>query len=93
MPSGPSTQPARITDITEQVRAAWAAALEDDTFADDDDFFDIGGHSLFVARIMARLGKAQGQRLSLRLFFENPTVESLSRAIEAIVGQNGGEPR
>ncbi|MFF4579777.1 condensation domain-containing protein [Streptomyces sp. NPDC001373] len=96
MSSGPSIQPAPVTDVTdvtEQVRAAWAAALEQDTFADDEDFFDVGGHSLLAARIMARLSRAVGQRLSLRLFFDNPTVESLSREIEAVVGRAGGEPR
>jgi acyl carrier protein len=81
------------TDLRKEVRAAWAAALEHEAFTDDEDFFDAGGHSLLVARIMADLGKAVGQRLPLRLFFDHPTVSDLSAAVEAALATNGGEAR
>ncbi|MFF4588373.1 acyl carrier protein [Streptomyces sp. NPDC001388] len=81
------------TELRKDVRAAWAAALEHEAFTDDEDFFDAGGHSLLVARIMADLGKAVGRRLPLRLFFDHPTVADLSDTIEAILADDGGEPR
>jgi hypothetical protein len=73
-------------ELRGHVRAAWADALQHDRFGDDDDFFDIGGHSLLVADIMARLGTLTGRRLRLRLFFDNPTVGELAGALAA------GEP-
>jgi hypothetical protein len=64
-----------------QVRARWSDALGHDSFADDDDFFEVGGHSLLIAEIMASLGGLVGMRLSLRLFFANPTVNELTDAL------------
>jgi phosphopantetheine binding protein len=63
------------------VRAAWADALQHNRFDDDDDFFEVGGHSLLIADIMARLGALAGRRLSLRLFFNHPTVNELTDAL------------
>jgi amino acid adenylation domain-containing protein len=37
------------------VRAAWAELLEHDTFAMDDNFFDVGGHSLILVKLQAGL--------------------------------------
>ncbi|MGW4905292.1 acyl carrier protein [Streptomyces sp. NPDC004270] len=81
MPSASTSPPADTAEAIREVRAAWTAALGHDAFDDQDDFFDVGGHSLLVARIMARLGEATGGRLPLRLFFDNPTVRGLARAI------------
>ncbi|MDX3659644.1 phosphopantetheine-binding protein [Streptomyces sp. ID05-26A] len=66
-----------------RVRAEWAEALEHDRFGDDDDFFDLGGHSVLIAGIMANLAKLAGTRLSLRLFFDHPTVNELTDALSA----------
>ncbi|MFS8103313.1 phosphopantetheine-binding protein [Lentzea alba] len=63
------------------VRAGWVSALTHDRFGDDDDFFEIGGHSLLIADIMAELAAKAGIRLSLRLFFDNPTVNELTDAL------------
>ncbi|MFJ3232912.1 phosphopantetheine-binding protein [Streptomyces sp. NPDC086787] len=66
-----------------RVRAAWAEALGHERFGDDDDFFGVGGHSLLIAGIMAQLGALAGKRLSLRLFFDHPTVNELTAALAA----------
>nr|AGS49546.1 long-chain-fatty-acid--CoA ligase [uncultured bacterium esnapd8] len=65
------------------VRAGWVDALQHDRFDDDDDFFDIGGHSLLIAEVMAKLGALAGTRLSLQLFFDHPTVNELTDALAA----------
>jgi hypothetical protein len=66
------------------VRARWADALGHDGFDDDDDFFEVGGHSLLIADIMAKLGTLAGRRLPLRLFFDHPTVNELADALIAV---------
>ncbi len=69
-------------DLSAMVRQAWEAALGHADFGDDDDFFTVvGAHSVLVARIMGQLGKAVRTRLSLRLFFDNATVNELARAL------------
>lgn len=66
------------------IRAAWVEAFEHDRFDDDDDFFDIGGHSLQAAGIMATLSALAGTRLSLRLFFDHPTVTELTDTLASL---------
>ena len=77
-------------DVLPQVRAAWAGALGHDKFGDNEDFFAVGGHSLMVPRIMAKLGVLVGRRLTLRLFFDHPTVDELGSAIARISVTAGG---
>jgi len=72
-------------DLSAMVREAWVAALGHTDFSDDDDFFSvIGAHSVLVARIMGHLGKVVRRRLSLRLFFDNATVNELARALSGL---------
>ena|ERR1700733_10437201 len=77
-------------DIACLAREAWAAALEHRDFTDDDDFFVVGGSSLLAARVMARLSKDLGQRLRMRMFFINPTVNDLAAAVAA---ETAAQPR
>jgi acyl carrier protein len=67
------------------VRGCWEDALLFDDFGDDDGFFDIGGHSLLIADIMAGLGTRLGRRIPLMVFFEHPTVNELSSHLHALV--------
>jgi acyl carrier protein len=69
--------PDDAADVISLVRECWEDALLHGDFGDDDDFFDIGGHSLLIADIMSSLGSHLGHRIPLRVFFEHPTVNEL----------------
>jgi acyl-coenzyme A synthetase/AMP-(fatty) acid ligase/acyl carrier protein len=49
-----------------------------------DNFFDLGGHSLMAARVMARLREKARVDLPLRNLFERPTPAELAAAIDAL---------
>ena len=57
--------------------------LEEGDVRRDDDFFDIGGHSLAAAQLLSYVEDAFGVRYAMRAFLERPTVAGLCDAIEA----------
>jgi amino acid adenylation domain-containing protein len=70
-------QPPR--SATEQAIAdVWKAALGIDRVGIDDNFFDLGGHSLLMTRVHARLRSTFATSLSLVELFQYPTVRTLA---------------
>jgi acyl-coenzyme A synthetase/AMP-(fatty) acid ligase/acyl carrier protein len=51
----------------------------------DDNFFDLGGHSLMGAQLIAKISYTFGVELSLRSLFDHPTVEEVSAEIERLI--------
>ncbi|MCK2215700.1 amino acid adenylation domain-containing protein [Actinomadura sp. ATCC 31491] len=75
---------ARDADLAEEVRRIWREVLElaeDDEIGPDDDLFDLGGHSLTIAQITARIRERMGVEVSLDAFFDDPTVEGVAAEI------------
>ncbi|WP_162878253.1 non-ribosomal peptide synthetase [Trinickia diaoshuihuensis] len=56
-----------------------------------DNFFTLGGHSLMATQAIARIRDRFGVELSIREFFEAPTVGHVARRIERLLPS--GEPR
>ncbi|MGW1469627.1 condensation domain-containing protein, partial [Streptomyces sp. NPDC002308] len=52
----------------------------------DDDFFQLGGHSILAARLTNVIAQALGVRLTIRDVFENPTVVRLAEKVGAAKG-------
>ncbi|MEV7124416.1 amino acid adenylation domain-containing protein [Streptomyces sp. NPDC093260] len=52
-----------------------------------DDFFEIGGHSLLVTRLIDDVRLALGLELPVRSFFDEPTVEGMARRLAPVARQ------
>jgi amino acid adenylation domain-containing protein len=68
-----------------QLLRIWESLLAHRPIGIDDDFFEIGGHSLLALRMLADIERACGRRLALTVLFENATIEHLANRVDALV--------
>jgi non-ribosomal peptide synthetase component F len=71
------TYQAPRTAAEETVAKIWADVLKVERVGIHDNFFDLGGHSLLATRVISRTRAAFHTDLSLRSFFEAPTVAEM----------------
>jgi amino acid adenylation domain-containing protein len=69
--------------LDRELLAIWSEVLRVPTLRPDDDFFDVGGHSLLAVDLFARVEREWGIRLPLSTIFEAPTVRELAGVIRA----------
>jgi hypothetical protein len=59
----------------------WQDILQREAIPRDADFFALGGHSLLVTRIAARIASQHGYPATPRLLFDYPTIAALAQAL------------
>jgi acyl carrier protein len=67
------------TAAERQVAAIWAETLGVEDVGVNDNFFQLGGDSLAMVRIILRVHELTGFELPIRAFFEAPTIEEQVR--------------
>jgi acyl-CoA synthetase (AMP-forming)/AMP-acid ligase II/acyl carrier protein len=80
----PSMFVAPRTPIEESLAEIWGKVLNLNRVGIHNNFFDLGGHSLFAVQVVSRLREVFGVDLPLRVIFEAPTVAQMA----AIITQN-----
>ncbi|MFD9949560.1 condensation domain-containing protein [Nonomuraea sp. NPDC059023] len=60
-----------------EITAIWEEVLKFSPVEPHDDIFDLGGHSLTITQIIARVRKRLGVEIELDDFFDNPTIAGL----------------
>ncbi len=78
------------TPTEELVASIWAEVLRRDRVSIEDNFFDLGGHSLMATQIVSRIREKFHVELAMRILFEKPTISGLAQAI-ATARQDGSE--
>ncbi|MBT5232038.1 MAG: amino acid adenylation domain-containing protein, partial [Methylococcales bacterium] len=68
---------------SEQLLASlWGELLKHERIGVNDDFFQLGGHSLLVTRMIALLRERFNVELSVRQVFEKPTIQQLAHELD-----------
>ncbi|HVR98327.1 MAG TPA: amino acid adenylation domain-containing protein, partial [Thermoanaerobaculia bacterium] len=74
------------SDLEQAIASLWQDVLGLEKVGVDDNFFDLGGHSLLVSQVQSRLRKALGADLQMIDLFRHPTIRTLARRLRS------GEP-
>ncbi|MFF9767190.1 amino acid adenylation domain-containing protein [Streptomyces sp. NPDC014636] len=75
--------------VEEVLSGLFAHALGLPSIGIDDDFFAVGGHSLLATRLVSRVRTTFDVRLTLREFFQHPTVALLAEYVTTGGGESG----
>src|SRR5690606_24568813 len=70
------------TETEQQIAAIWREVLSLDAIAREDNFFDLGGHSLMAAQVFSRLRTRMGVQIPLREIYSHPTVAALAKRVD-----------
>ncbi|MFR9777627.1 amino acid adenylation domain-containing protein [Micromonospora sp. MS34] len=78
LPAGPDA----LTDTEELIAGIWRDVLGRERVGATDNFFDIGGHSMALATVHARLTEATGRSITMLDLFRHPTVRALAASLD-----------
>ncbi|MBV9772478.1 MAG: amino acid adenylation domain-containing protein, partial [Gemmatimonadetes bacterium] len=78
------------TATEETLAQIWGEVLGVERVGVEDNFFEIGGHSLLAVRIGSRLQEVFATELPLRTLFEAPTVAALAERVDAALRDGSG---
>jgi amino acid adenylation domain-containing protein len=79
---------APLSGLEREIAQCWQELLGTPDIGTEENFFDLGGNSLLLAKARARLSTQLGQDIPAQLLFRHPTVHDLARALR----DGGGRP-
>jgi amino acid adenylation domain-containing protein len=80
---GPQTP---VSPTEELVAGVWLDVLGASRVLPDDNFFNLGGHSLMATQVVSRIRRVFGCEIALRTLFEKQTVRELAEHIDGLAG-------
>ncbi|WP_406617652.1 amino acid adenylation domain-containing protein [Bacillus velezensis] len=79
---------APTNETEKKLSEIWEAVLGRERVGIDENFFEIGGHSLKASMLISRIRKTFGTDIKVKELFEQPTIKQLSRLIQKRDKQN-----
>jgi len=73
--------PAAGNEIEARLVEIWQQILNQQSIGVNDNFFDLGGHSLLLTRLILRINQVFGRKVSLGDVFHAPTIARLARLL------------
>ncbi|HEX5127572.1 MAG TPA: amino acid adenylation domain-containing protein, partial [Rhodocyclaceae bacterium] len=84
-----TTYVAPRTPTEEILVGTWSSILKLDRLGIHDNFFEVGGHSLFATQVISRVRQIFAIELPLRVLFEEPTIAGLASCVEQEKNRSG----
>ena len=75
-----------LTPTEELIAGVWSSLLGKSEIRRDDNFFDLGGHSLTSIQMLARLEKVFNREIELTAIFEFPVLKDFSAYVDRLTG-------
>lgn len=75
-----------VSDVETKVEEVWRDVLGMRDGQEESTFFDLQGQSIAAVRIVARIEDELGLSVDVGLLFEDPDLESFTRAVVAAAG-------
>jgi len=84
LPSSQRLQPATSTE--QGLRSLWSELLElpEADISTDDSFFNLGGHSILLSRLLLEVRERFGQGVAINRFIELPTLQRLGALLDGV---------
>ena len=88
-PGAPGSSPGSATVMETELHGIWASVLDRPQVGTNENFFDLGGDSIQLARIHALVIEKTGRRLPITDLFAHPTIRSLALHLSGSGGASG----
>jgi hypothetical protein len=79
--AGPASSDPPRGPVEARIAALWCDLLDRTAIGRHENFFEIGGHSLLLARMRARLTPIAGREVGMVELFRHPTIRDLARLV------------
>lgn len=77
-----------VGSIKNTLRRIWSEKLGVEKIEDDDNFFQLGGHSLLVTQVVLSINSLYNIDFPLAGFYETPFLNGLSKEVYSVICQN-----
>jgi acyl carrier protein len=79
------------TELEIRLAAIWGEVLQRPAIGIDDNFFALGGHSLLMIQVTARISRELNVELPVQQFFDHPTIAQQAEVVSELLAQYGEE--
>jgi acyl carrier protein len=80
-----------MSDVADAIVDSWRTVLDVSAVGDDDDFFELGGNSIMVTRIVSYLRRELGVEVDMLQVWDTPSFGEFRAVVEAQVRAGADE--
>jgi amino acid adenylation domain-containing protein len=84
----PKKQSVESVDTKGRVKKLWEKILQSNNAGLDDNFFEVGGHSLLAVELISLIEKEFNVNLPLSILFEYPSIRSIGSQVSKLLEEN-----